>query len=383
MTLRSWRQASGEGSSVTKRRLLVVSPLDIFPPNTGGMRRTYNIIKSLLPRYDVALACPVLSQPEEQDLPIRVYQLTRPGKRQFLSPRFVRRLRHVIEHEEPEALIVSFIWAVPAAWLARFPKRIPLYVDTQNVETERLRGAGARWWRLAAVYERLATHLVDRVWVVSGQDLNLLRQLGMPERRAVLVPNGYDNEVFFPDLNAGRAMRESLGITAGERLLLYFGHMGYGPNQEALEALYKHVLPILDRQQIKYRLVVAGRNSSELAGSYIHQHMLFTGVIDRIQDAINAADAVVVPLLRGGGTRTKIIESAACGTPVVSTTAGAAGLDRAAFGELLTIADDWGEFASATVALAARPREDRVQPPGFCKQYAWRSVMERLELDAA
>ena len=367
---------------MTKRRLLFVSPLDIFPPNTGGMSRSYNIIKSLLPRYDVVLACPTLSQPAAQDLPIRVHQVGRPGKAQFVSPFFAQRLRAIIKHETPDVILASFVWTVPAVWLARAPKKIPLYVDTQNVETERIRSAGARWWRFAALYERIATQLADRVWVVSKEDSESLGRLGMPKRKAALVPNGYDDEVFFPDADACRAMRNSLNISPHERMLLYFGHMGYAPNQEALSVLHKNVLPILDRQGMNYRLVVAGRNSLELGQRYVHPRMMFTGVIDCIQDAINAADVVVVPLLRGGGTRLKIIESVACGTPVVSTTAGAAGLDRAPFGDLLAIADEWDQFACATTALAIRPREGRSAPADFCQQHAWRWIIQRLELGA-
>ena len=346
------------------------------------MSRSYNIIKSLLPRYDVALACPTLSQPDAQDLPIRVHQLARPGKAQFVSPLFVRKLRTVIKREAPDVILASFVWTVPAVWLARAPKKISLYVDTQNVETERIRGAGARWWRLAALFERLATRLADRVWVVSKEDGELLARLGMPGHKAVLVPNGYDDELFSPDADAGRTMRDSLNISPHERMLLYFGHMGYAPNQEALSVLHRNVLPIFDKQGINYRLVVAGRNSLELGQRYAHPRMMFTGVIDRIQDAINAADAVVVPLLHGGGTRLKIIESVACGTPVVSTTAGAAGLDKGPFGDLLAIADEWEQFACATSALATRPREPRAVPAGFREQYAWRWIIQRLEQDA-
>lgn len=366
-----------------KRRLLVVSPLDIFPPNTGGMSRTYNLIKSLLPRYEIALACPTLSQPTAQDLPIRIHQLVQPGKAQFVSPLFVRKLRAVIKREAPDVILASFVWTVPAVWLARLPGTTPIYLDTQNVETERIRGAGARWWRLAAPYERLATHLADRVLVVSEEDGDLLKRLGMPNGKAALLPNGYDEESFFPDPGAGRTMRQSMGITDHELMLLYFGHMGYAPNQEALEALYRKVLPTFDQQGMEYRLVVAGRHSAELGQRYQHPRMTFAGVVDRIQDAINAADVVVVPLLRGGGTRVKIIESVACGTPVVSTTAGAAGLQREAFGELLTVVDGWEKFACATALVARRPRDARVVPAGFSEQYAWRSIVRRLELDGA
>jgi glycosyltransferase involved in cell wall biosynthesis len=293
---------------------------------------------------------------------------------------FVRKLRAVIRSERPDAIFVSFIWTMPAVWLARAPGRTPVYLDTQNVETERLQGAGSRWWRLAALFERAATHLATQVFVVSEEDRDLLVRLGTPPRKAVLLPNGYDDESFSPDPESGRAMRHMLGVADRELTVLYFGHMGYAPNQEALDVLRRDVLPIFDQKQIEYRLVVAGRHSSELAQQYDHPQIVFAGTIDRIQDAINAADVVAVPLLRGGGTRLKIIESVACGTPVVSTTAGAAGLDRSTFGAQLTIADDWTTFACALLK-AGRLRASGVAPPNFKDRYGWAAITSRINFD--
>lgn len=362
-----------------KGRVLVVSPLDIFPPNTGGMSRTYNIIKSLLPRYDVALACPTLSQPAAQDLPIRVHQLAQPGKAQFVSPLFVRKLRAVIKREAPDMILANFVWTVPAVWLARFPKKTPIYLDTHNVESERLRGAGARWWRLAALFERLALRLADRVFVVSQQDRERLQALGMPFGKSELVPNGYDDERFRPDPVAGAAMRRALGVPEDELLFLYFGHLQYAPNVEGLEILHREILRRLDQRGLRYRIAIAGRGADELARSLRHPRLLFAGVVDRIEDLINAADAVVAPLLRGGGTRIKIIESIACGRPVVSTSPGAEGLDRVACGGLLDVVDDWDGFACAMAAATSQPYA--AVPPGFREQYAWSAIVARLRLD--
>ena len=362
------------------KRVLFVSPLELFPPDTGGMRRTHDIIKFLMSRYDIVLACPRLARPDAVDLPIRIHELGRTGKGQFISPGFVRKLRSVISDERPDALFVSFIWTMPAVWLARAPRNTPIFLDTQNVETERLQGARARWQRLASLFERLATSLATQVFVVSEQDRDLLVRLGMPARKAALVPNGYDDQTFRPDEEARRSARQALGIGEHELMVLYFGHMGYAPNREAFDRLRQEVIPIFDSKGVDYRLVIAGRHSAELGATYAHPRMVFAGTVDRIQDTINAADVVAVPLERGGGTRLKIIESAACGTPVVSTTAGATGLEHAVFGPMLTIADDWSAFACATLR-AGRQDVTRTVPPGLKERYAWSAITSRMNLD--
>jgi glycosyltransferase involved in cell wall biosynthesis len=58
----------------------------------------------------------------------------------------------------------------------------------------------------------------------------------------------------------------------------------------------------------------------------------------------------VVPLRQGSGTRLKILEAMALGTPVVSTTKGAEG-HAAAGGEHLLLADTPVDFARATTTL--------------------------------
>ena len=62
----------------------------------------------------------------------------------------------------------------------------------------------------------------------------------------------------------------------------------------------------------------------------------------------------VVPLRIGAGTRIKIIESLALGTPVVSTSKGAEGLE-VDHGENILIADEPDEFARAVLNVLQNP----------------------------
>ena len=66
------------------------------------------------------------------------------------------------------------------------------------------------------------------------------------------------------------------------------------------------------------------------------------------------ADAAVVPLRAGGGTRIKLLEAFAHGVPVVSTSVGAEGLDVEA-GRHLLIADDPAGLADACRRLMEEP----------------------------
>ena len=65
--------------------------------------------------------------------------------------------------------------------------------------------------------------------------------------------------------------------------------------------------------------------------------------------------AEVVPLRKGGGTRLKVLEALALGTPVVSTTKGVEGLDLMPEREVL-VADTPQEFTAATLRLLDSPQ---------------------------
>lgn len=85
----------------------------------------------------------------------------------------------------------------------------------------------------------------------------------------------------------------------------------------------------------------------------------------------------IVPLLAAAGTRLKILEAAACGVPVVSTSVGAEGLDFADPTQI-RIADRAHDFAAAVSYLLADPEVRRRQAAAARgrveERYGWKSI---------
>lgn len=75
-----------------------------------------------------------------------------------------------------------------------------------------------------------------------------------------------------------------------------------------------------------------------------------TGCMDDVRIPMAEAAVAIAPIRQGGGTRLKILEAMALGTPVVATPKGAEGLD-VADGEHLVLADDPQRFAAAVLRL--------------------------------
>ena len=241
----------------------------------------------------------------------------------------------------------------------------------------RRRRAGSRAWPLVAAYERLALRLATSVLVVSEEDRERFTKRGVRAAKMQIVPNGVDPAVVHPDVEAGEAVRRELGIAAETKMLLFFGQLGYAPNQQAVRTIHDELLPRLDRSGADYTFIVVGKNHESVARVDSHPRLRFTGAVRAIAPYINAADAVAVPITSGGGTRLKILESIACATPVVSTSMGAEGIDRAACGGLLTIADGWNAF-SATLASPLNVKDGNVPAP-FLDMYSWTNIVSRID----
>jgi glycosyltransferase involved in cell wall biosynthesis len=106
-----------------------------------------------------------------------------------------------------------------------------------------------------------------------------------------------------------------------------------------------------------------------------------TGHLDDVRATVAGSWACVVPLRKGGGTRVKILEAMALGTPVVSTTKGAEGLD-VRDGVHLLLADTAADFAAQTVRLlGSRPLRDALAVAArrlVEERYEWRTIGARL-----
>ena len=359
-------------------KIAMIVPYPIFPPDEGGRIRAYNLLKHLAAAgHDMLLLTPT-SPPPPADLPVRFFETTTAGRRkQVFDPGFMLRAGKILKAERPDIVLSEFIWpAVHGAYLAR-RLGVPLVLDAHNVEGNRFRSAGAPVWPLVAAYERLALRLATKILVVSEEDRERFTKRGVRAAKMQIVPNGVDPAVVHPDAEAGEAVRRELGIAAETKMLLFFGQLGYAPNQQAVRTIHDELLPRLDRSGTDYTFIVVGKNHESVARVDSHPRLRFTGAVRAIAPYINAADAVAVPITSGGGTRLKILESIACATPVVSTSMGAEGIDRAACGGLLTIADDWDAF-SATLAAPCDVKDGNVPAP-FLDMYSWKNIVSRID----
>lgn len=101
--------------------------------------------------------------------------------------------------------------------------------------------------------------------------------------------------------------------------------------------------------------------------------------IPETRDYIYAATVYVVPLLVGGGTRLKILESTAMSKAVVATTLGAEGFVNP--GQAMILADAPVDFAAACIRLVEQADEREnlgKRASTFAKTYDWDALLPPL-----
>jgi polysaccharide biosynthesis protein PslH len=249
----------------------------------------------------------------------------------------------------PAVAVYDFLHAAVLA-----PERLPCpsVVFTHNVEAEIF----ARHQRVAKSpvmralwtnqhakmdrFERESLKRFDVVVAVSDRDAKAFaNSYGVPD--SFVIPTGVDLD-FFSYRAPDRA-----------RDVVFCGSMDWLANQEAMDYFMNDVWGRIVAQVPDARMTVVGRAPPRNLVAEAEKRgfaWTFTGFVDDVRPHMHGAAVSVIPLRVGGGTRLKVFESMAMGSPVVSTTIGVEGLEVEP-GHHYLRADEAESFASAVVTL--------------------------------
>ena len=186
------------------------------------------------------------------------------------------------------------------------------------------------------LWERRAIRLSHTTFVCSEHDRYYLSKVSGCKNIAV-IPNCID----VPDL-------QKLPDTPK---LLFLGIMSYMPNTVAADYLIGSIWPLIYSACPDAKLLIAGKEPEGIASfSHSPPGVEFLGFVDNLEELYKKVTVVCCPILSGGGTRIKILEAAAYGKPVVSTTVGAEGIDLRD-GEEILLRDGPESFAEGCIQL--------------------------------
>lgn len=343
-----------------------------FPVDNGSKIRIYNLIKHLAERHNVDLIS-FTDEPVNKEnidalgsitgkVKTALYREFKPTGFKSLLGLFSSRPRSVLDtySQEMQKLVEDAVKDMPydviiasqvdmAPYALQAPKvpkileELELTVlsefskeDTWFIERTRRNIMWKKWKR----YVHHTLKQFQGVTVVSNHERDIVRRFAHKDLDVCIVANGVD--VASHSGNYGPPIPNTL---------VYSGSLSYGPNFDAIDYFLREIYPLILARVPEIDLYVTGN----LKGVPVHQlpeysGVKLTGFLEDVRPLIAQSWVNIVPLRSGGGTRLKVLESLALGTPVVSTSKGVEGLSITA-GEHFLKADKAEEFSEAVIKL--------------------------------
>ena len=370
-------ESSVAAKSAGKPRLAFISPLFLFPNDAGGKIRTTNILRGMKgSAFHITLISPA-SRVQRERFKAEIegicdefvsWKPTAPPPQWKRVPGLLDALpinvladrtlpavdvvRQTLGRSRFDLAVFDF---VHAAVLKPEPLNAKTLCFTHNVESEifarhatqasnlPMRMVWKSQHRKMERFEGDALRGFTSVVAVSERDARFFREhYGVTKTE--VIPTGVDLDFF--------AWRERVRTADRPPTVVFTGVMDWMANAEGVHWFLDDVWPRVVAQVNDARFVIVGRNPSPalIDATRKMPEVNVTGFVDDVRPYTYDADACVIPLRVGGGTRIKAFEAMAMGCPVVSTTIGVEGLD-VVDGEHYLLADEAPAIADAIVRL--------------------------------
>jgi glycosyltransferase involved in cell wall biosynthesis len=386
-------------------RILDVSPRVTLPPLSGSRIRMYNLLSRLSERNEVRQ----FSQTRILDLCRRGFETEKQVTSSYREYRYgslvgsplceimertgfgvpvlcgyplsaakPRRLREWADWAD--VVVVEFPWQY--GYCRSIAKGKPLVLATHNVEAAKIRsgrnrpGLGRVWSALTEALERRAVLDADLVLAVSPEDRDeFVRFYGADPEKIAVIPNGADVDLCHPADEATRsALRSRLKLPSGP-IVIFPATTRYRPILEALKWVR---LAAARLPEVTFLITGGAAKRPRREGN-----LLFTGFVKDFASHLRSADCLLCPIDLGGGTKIKLIESAAAGLSIVAFAESVRGT-KFRSGEHLLVAEKSGEALAAAVRLLLDDADTAKRMGASARAHAaqchdWRRIARTME----
>jgi glycosyltransferase involved in cell wall biosynthesis len=301
-----------------------------FPKKPGGLERyIYDLSRQLAANHDTVELCGIDLLEIETDLPIKLTNLTSSESSLLQRIRSCRSNFRKTRTEKPDAINLHFaLYSFPI--LDLLPKEVPVTFNfhgpwvsesIQETKESKISFLIKKWLIEQRTYNRC-----DRFIVLSKAFGDILHQdYQIPREKIHVIPGGVDIERFQPNLSPQQA-RTKLGWQQDRQIILtsrrLVNRVGIDKLLNAI-AKIKHIVPDI-------WVAIAGRGSLESALQQqatelgLDDYVKFIGFLpdEDLPVAYQAANLSIMPSQSFEGFGLAIVESLACGTPVICTPIG-------------------------------------------------------------
>jgi glycosyltransferase involved in cell wall biosynthesis len=222
-------------------------------------------------------------------------------------------------------------------------------------------------YRLTLTWLKLRTYLsrllksFRAVTVVSEREKELVLRYFPAVEKIAVIPNSLD-----------LANYKDIQREPEPNRLIFTGSFRYHVNYEAMCWFVGKVFPRVLEQMPEVELIITGDHANLVLPAC--RNVTLAGHVNDVRSLIASSTIAIAPIWSGGGTRLKILEAMAIGTPVIATSKGAEGLDICS-GEHFLVADDPVEFSDCVIRLLCdgELRRELAQRAGLLvrEKYDW------------
>ena len=389
-------------------RIFALYPYVPYPTNHGTYQRTYHLLRGLAQEHSVDLVC-LAEDPERRGtiahfrefcsevefvpfehpswprlipgrllhpLPTTVRHW-RSGAAQAAIDRFLDGKRYDVAHV-CDIVLLPYLWRQSELRVSVDRNRVDYHFQTMVMNVRKPRGrerllALENLWKLRW-YEKRAARGVSLEIVCGSEDEAFIRSQISERVPVAVIENGVDLDYLQPELVPS--------TRAPTPTLLFCAALGYVANLDALEWFFAEIFEPLRRRNPDFEMLIVGNDPSPAVWAYASRPgVRVVGEVPDVRPYYRRSWLQVVPLRIGSGTRLKILESLALGTPVVSTSIGAQSLGLV-HGEEILIADSAQAFVDQIDRALREPAlRARLEAAGLAtarRRFSWAHSSQRL-----
>lgn len=354
-------------------KILMLTPYLPYPLLSGGQIRTYNLLKKLSHKHQITLFALIKNEDEKQYVKelekychkVRVFKrsekpftLKNIFKTIFSSFPFLvirnqaesslEAVKKEIAKENYDLIHAETFYMMPHIPACQIPiilveqtieylgyesyaKKAPFFLrPLLNIDVKKIHHWEKHYWQKA-----------KRLIVMSEEDRQFIGK-ELNKEKIDVVANGVDTKWF---AQKPRSLSQRPTI-------LSVGTFKWLPNIEAVDFLVEKIWPLIKQKVANAQLLIVGNAPTNKVIAYGKNDPQITvaGRIEDIRDAFQSAHVLLAPVFSGKGTRYKILEAMASGTPVIASKIAVEGLNIRDGQDVLT-SNDAQTLADLTVQV--------------------------------
>lgn len=360
-------------------KILVISPVPIFPAMAGNRVRILNMLKVLRSQgHEIHFCCldtlSTAGEPTDRkahdawfgservswvsqraSLPLlaaygrkAVRKLLRKtgleaaslhGLDEWFMPDFESAIKNLHLKHRFDAVLVEYVFLSRA--FLYFDTNVRKILDAHDTFGDRhlhflKNGLIPSWYSTSLSEEERGFHRADKVLAIQENEAHKFQErMGSDFAKIVTVSH------LLPDLS------EALSVPPG-KIAAYMASAG-PTNVQAIKYLMEEVVPLVLRRHSDFRLHVAGPICAKIPDT---DYLTKMGFIEEPAELFAVSALMVNPTLLGTGLNIKVLDALSHGVPVVSTQTGARGFDTTSRKGIIAVEDnDPAEFANAICSL--------------------------------